>query len=72
MVLKNIIRYYFFSKMQNELNLLESIGRGKGRYFTLSRSAYKLLKGELQYKRQQILDKNSHSIYIKDRSKFNY
>jgi ATP-dependent DNA helicase RecG len=52
------------SKMQNEFNLLESIGRGKGRYFTLSRSAYKLLKGELQYERQQILDKEAVKIRI--------
>lgn len=52
------------SKMQNEFNLLESIGRGKGRYFTLSRSAYRLLKGELQYERQQILDKEAVKIRI--------
>ncbi len=52
------------SKMLNEFNLLESIGRGKGRYFTLSRSAYKLLKGELQYERQQVLDKEAVKIRI--------
>ncbi|WP_407271896.1 RNA-binding domain-containing protein [Radiobacillus sp. PE A8.2] len=52
------------SKMQNEFNLLESIGRGKGRYFTLSRTAYELLKGELQYERQQILDKEAVKIRI--------
>ncbi len=52
------------SKMQNEFNLLVSIGRGKGRYFTLSRSAYELLKGELQYERQQFLDKEAVKIRI--------
>jgi len=40
--------------MQNEFNLLESVGRGKGRYFTLSRSAYELLKGDMQYERRQL------------------
>ncbi|WP_231514876.1 hypothetical protein [Oceanobacillus salinisoli] len=52
------------SKMKNEFNLLESVGRGKGRYFTLSRSAYELLKGDMQYERQQSLDKEAVKIRI--------
>ncbi len=52
------------SKMQNEFNLLESVGRGKGRYFTLSRSAYELLKGDMQYERRQSLDKEAVKIRI--------
>jgi len=52
------------SKMQNEFNLLESVGRGKGIYFTLSRSAYELLKGDMQYERRQSLDKEAVKIRI--------
>lgn len=52
------------SRMHNEFNLLESIGRGKGRYFTLSRNAYEMLKGEMKYERQQRLDKEAVKIRI--------
>lgn len=52
------------SKMQNDFNLIESFGRGKGRYFTLSRSAYELLKGDMQYERRQGLDKEAVKIRI--------
>jgi len=50
--------------MQNDFNLIESFGRGKGRYFTLSRSAYELLKGDMQYERRQGLDKEAVKIRI--------
>ena len=52
------------SVMQNEFKLIESIGRGKGRYYTLSRSAYELLKGDMQYERQQSLDKEAVKIRV--------
>jgi ATP-dependent DNA helicase RecG len=52
------------SRMHNEFNLLESIGRGKGRYFTLSRNAYEMLKGEMKYEQKQSLDKEAVKIRI--------
>ncbi|SFE75278.1 ATP-dependent DNA helicase RecG [Alteribacillus iranensis] len=52
------------SKMQNEFHLLEAVGRGKGRYFTLSRNAYEILKGDLEYERQQSLDKEAVKIRV--------
>ncbi|SMB80518.1 Winged helix-turn-helix DNA-binding [Desulfonispora thiosulfatigenes DSM 11270] len=44
--------------------ILESIGRGKGRYYTLSRNAYKILKENMGYERQQSLDKEAIKIRI--------
>ncbi len=37
------------SILANEMNLIESVGRGKGRYYTLSKSTYELLKGNMTY-----------------------
>lgn len=52
------------SKMYNDFNLLESVGRGKERYYTLSRNAYELLKENMRYERQQSLDKEAVKIRI--------
>lgn len=52
------------SKLANEMGLIESIGRGRGRYYTLSRFAYELLKGSMTYERQQTLDKEAIKIRI--------
>lgn len=52
------------SKMFNDFNLLESVGRGKGRYYTLSRKAYELLKENMKYERQQSLDKEAVKVRV--------
>ncbi len=52
------------SKMNNEFNLIEPIGRGKGRYYTLTRYAYSLLEEDMKYERQQSLDKEAIKIRI--------
>ncbi|WP_338778632.1 RNA-binding domain-containing protein [Metabacillus sp. FJAT-52054] len=52
------------SKMYNEFNLVEPVGRGKGRYYTLSRHSYDLLKENMKYERQQSLDKEAVKIRI--------
>lgn len=51
-------------KMHNEFNLIESRGRGKGRYYTLTRYAYSLLEENMKYERQQSLDKEAIKIRI--------
>lgn len=51
-------------KMSNELNLTEPIGRGKGRYYTLTRYAYSLLQEDMRYERQQDLDVEAVKIRI--------
>lgn len=44
------------SKMHHHFDLLESIGRGKGRYFRLSRSSYNFLAKNMKYERSLPLD----------------
>lgn len=44
------------SKLTIEMKLLEAIGRGRGRYYTLSKKAFELLKEDMAYERQTILD----------------
>lgn len=51
-------------RMNNEFNLIEPIGRGKGRYYTLTRYAYSLLEENMKYERQQVLDKEAMKIRI--------
>lgn len=50
--------------MNNEFNLIEPIGRGKGRYYTLTRYAYSLLEENMKYESQQVLDKEAMKIRI--------
>lgn len=52
------------SKLAHTMNLLESVGRGRGRYYTLTRTAYELLKGNMTYERQQSLDKEAIKIRL--------
>ncbi|WP_281890728.1 ATP-binding protein [Paenibacillus sp. YYML68] len=52
------------SKLANNMQLIEPVGRGKGRYYTLSRTAYELLKGNMTYERQQSLDKEAIKIRL--------
>lgn len=47
------------SKLNKDFNLIEPIGRGKGRYYTLTRYAYSLLEADMKYERQQVLDKEA-------------
>ena len=51
-------------KMSNEFNLVEPIGRGKGRYYILTRYAYGLLQEDMRYDRQQNLDVEAVKIRI--------
>jgi ATP-dependent DNA helicase RecG len=46
------------------MQLIESIGRGRGRYYTLSRTAYELMKSNMTYERQQSLDKEAIKIRL--------
>lgn len=59
-------------KMHNEFNLIEPRGRGKGRYYTLTRYTYDILEENMKYERQQSLDKEAIKIrlltVLKDRS----
>ncbi|KAB8136808.1 transcriptional regulator [Gracilibacillus oryzae] len=52
------------SRMNNDFNLIEPIGRGKGRYFTLTRYSYGLLEKDMKYERQQRLDKEAIKIRV--------
>jgi len=52
------------SKMENEFRLIESIGRGKGRYYTLTRYAYSYLEDETKYERNLSLDKEAIKMRI--------
>ena len=52
------------SKLAHNMNLIEPVGRGRGRYYTLTRSAYELLKGNMIYERQQSLDKEAIKIRL--------
>jgi len=52
------------SRLANNMDLIEPVGRGKGRYYTLSRFAYELLKGTMVYERKRSLDKEAMKIRI--------
>lgn len=52
------------SKLANNMGLIEPVGRGKGRYYALSRYAYELFKGSMTYERKQSLDKEAMKIRI--------
>jgi ATP-dependent DNA helicase RecG len=52
------------SYMENELGLVEARGRGKGRYYALTRFAYKFLEGEMHYERKQSLDMEAIKLRI--------
>ncbi|WP_412518794.1 RNA-binding domain-containing protein [Staphylococcus simulans] len=43
--------------MKTNLSVIESIGRGKGRYYTLNKESYTHLKDDVNYDRQSELDK---------------
>ena len=51
-------------KMHNEFNLIEPRGRGKGRYYTLTRYTYDILEENMKYERQQSLDKEAIKIRL--------
>ncbi|MHA6261440.1 ATP-binding protein [Sporosarcina sp. CAU 1771] len=44
------------SKLTNDLRLLEAVGRGKGRYYTLAKATSDILKDKMSYERQVNLD----------------
>lgn len=44
------------SKLSIDMKLIEAIGRGRGRYYTLSKEASEQLKGDMAYERQVTLD----------------
>ncbi|MED4015772.1 RNA-binding domain-containing protein [Sutcliffiella cohnii] len=52
------------SRMNNDFNLIEPVGRGKGRYYNLTRYSYGLLEEEMKYERQQRLDREAIKIRI--------
>lgn len=52
------------SAMANDFKLLDSIGTGRGRYYTLSRKAYELMEDNMGYERQQVLDREAIKIRI--------
>ncbi|MEK5037069.1 RNA-binding domain-containing protein [Sporosarcina sp. FSL K6-3457] len=52
------------SVMSGDFNLLDSIGSGRGRYYTLSRRAYELMEDNMRYERQQLLDREAMKIRI--------
>lgn len=52
------------SKMENDFELIEAIGRGKGRYYKLTRFAYSYLEDETKYERNLSLDKEAIKIRI--------
>ncbi|WP_100401527.1 RNA-binding domain-containing protein [Bacillus sp. FJAT-42315] len=52
------------SKMTNESQLLEAVGRGKGRYYTLSKTTSDILKEEMSYERQITLDEEAVKMRI--------
>lgn len=52
------------SRLANNMGIIDAIGRGKGRYYTLSRFAYDMLKGSMTYERKQILDKEAMKMRI--------
>jgi ATP-dependent DNA helicase RecG len=52
------------SGLMKNFDLIEPIGGGRGRYYTLSRYAYGLLQDSLRYERQQHLDKEAVKIRI--------
>ncbi|WP_019537246.1 RNA-binding domain-containing protein [Paenibacillus ginsengihumi] len=52
------------SKLANNMELIEPVGRGRGRYYTLTRFAYELLKGSMAYERKRSLDKEAMKIRI--------
>lgn len=52
------------SRLANNMELIEAVGRGRGRYYTLSRIAYDILKGSMTYERKQSLDKEAMKIRI--------
>jgi len=43
-------------RLSNEFNLIEAVGRGTGRYYTLSSYSATQLKGEMSYERNVVLD----------------
>lgn len=52
------------SKLSIEMKLIEAIGRGRGRYYTLSKEASAQLKGDMAYERQATLDDEAIKIRI--------
>ena len=50
--------------MENNFQLIEAVGRGKGRYYTLTRFAYNYLEDETKYERNLRLDKEAIKIRI--------
>lgn len=52
------------SRLANNMGLIEAIGRVRGRYYTLSRFAYAMLKGNMTYERKQSLDKEAMKMRI--------
>lgn len=52
------------SRLANNMGLIESVGRGKGRYYKLSRVSYEMFKGSMTYERNQSLDKEAMKIRI--------
>ena len=52
------------SSLANELHLLEAVGRGRGRYYILSRKTALALKEELSYEQQPDLDDESVKMRI--------
>ncbi|QYA42700.1 putative DNA binding domain-containing protein [Macrococcoides bohemicum] len=52
------------SQMKTEYQIIEAVGRGKGRYYTLSKESYDSLKNDMSYERQLNLDKEAIKIRI--------
>lgn len=52
------------SRLANNMGIIDAIGRGRGRYYTLSRFAYDMLKGSMTYERKKILDKEAMKMRI--------
>ncbi|MCH4985624.1 RNA-binding domain-containing protein [Macrococcoides goetzii] len=52
------------SQMKTEYQIIEAVGRGKGRYYTLSKESYDSLKNDMSYERQLNLDKQAIKIRI--------
>ncbi|PID03009.1 hypothetical protein CSV67_05955 [Sporosarcina sp. P2] len=50
--------------MASDFKLLDPIGTGRGRYYTLSRRAYELMEDNMGYERQQVLDKEAIKIRV--------
>lgn len=52
------------SRLANNMGLIDAIGRGRGRHYTLARFAYDMFKGSMTYKRKNILDKEAMKMRI--------